>query len=594
MNALIVAILASAAGADPVWTADLTTSDAGLTPSGTPDQWRYGLIDKGPEPTTGWATRLDRVHMNDADDRLTLPAVSLDGTTRPVLEVVHWLDLEPGDDDFGLLERFDGNDWIATAPLLGPPDDTELSGTGGPWRTDWFDLTGVASLDDVRLRFLADDSVARDGWVVRELSVIDGDPVPPEVTLTAVPEDTEDLPGPYTVEASVVDDVAVAEARLVWFAGDAPQASATMTSLGMSGDAERFAGAIPGLPAATEVIWWVEAADSSGNVGVSTGPVFRVRLPAPTGLTAPSDRIVAPTAPLSWTPPDSRWDIVGYRVYRDGEPVVESVGASVSAPLAPDTTGFQVAALFDVPDGIVEGDLSDPVFVDAHPPAITSVSPSAAWPGDRVRLVVTGRDLLLTADDAALSLGDDITVLSVDVDHVDRLTAEVVVESDASASARDVVVTTAGLDVRAERALVIRSDSTRPRILEITPDRIVRGTQRTFTVSTNADLPDEVRVDLGPGIVVEDTIRTGSRSVRVTATATATATTGDRTPTVDTGTRLLTGRRIEVAAPPPTTSSSCSTAHHERSLLVVILGVVAVGGRRRLRPSARRRSPRPG
>ena len=552
---LLLVGLAAAAPPVTVWSTDLQADDGGLVPSGDPDQWAWGTIEAGPEEgfagPNGWATRLAQVHMNHADDRLTLPTRSLSDTTQPVLVLTHWHDLEPGDDDYGVVEFHDGITWSPVAPLDGPE---AFDGESEGWRTDYFPLDRVADLSDVRLRFFADGAVARDGWVVGAVELVDGDPVPPRVSIHTAPTDTQDIPGPYPVEAHATDDVAVTDVRLVWYAGASERAEAPMNEA----EPGVFTGGLPGADPGTSIVWWVEARDAAENVGIATGPTFRVYLPAPTHLQAPDGRIVDTTVPLTWTPPDTPWDITDYIVYRGGEPVASTPAPPIDAPVASAHDVFTVSARFDTSSGYFEGDQSDPVDVTAYPPTILRVAPAAAWPGDTLHIEVQGRYLLLEDGAVSLDLGSGLTVDQLEVIDVDTIEARVQVADSASPGPRTVAIDTDHHTVTAHGAFDVRTDSTRPVIRATNPAFLVRGERERLLVRTNVALPDDPRLDLGPGIVIEDAVRLDDTIARFTVSVASDAVLGDRTPELDIGTRLLSGPTVDIRAPQPAPETLCA------------------------------------
>jgi len=590
---LFVPGMVQAAPPVPIWTTDLQANDGGLISSGDPDQWAWGAVTKGPgagfSGPNGWATRLDRVHTNSADDRLLLPPVDLTGLDQPVLIVTHWYDFEPGDGDFGSVEVLRGGEWTALTPTSGA---AELVGASGDWQTDYFPLrdAGVDNLSSVRFRFQADEAVARDGWVLGELALVDGDPIPPEVDLIVAPTDTQDIPGPHRVEVEAWDDVGVESVRLIWFTAADERSERAMEATGPA----TWEGALPGADPGTTFVWWVEAADAAENIGVASGPSFRVFLPAPTGLTAPEGRIVSTTVPLEWTAPLTPWEVLQYTVYRDGIPVTTSTGVSVQAPVSDGGNVFAVTADFDTDEGVFEGDPSQPVTVDAYPPAILRISPASAWPGDTLNVEIQGRYLLLESGDCSVHVGTDITVLQTEVIDVDTLRVQLQVAADAEARAHTIAVRTHGTRITAEDAFEVREDATRPRVDSIAPSFLLRGESQLLRIRTNVVLPEAPRLNPGAGIVVESTRRVGEYTAEFAVTVAPDARLGLRTPEVDIGTRLLTGPTMEVRAPQPTTETLCGIGPRmppmHGGVLIAMVATLA-GWRRRSQPGGETAGP---
>jgi len=547
-----------------VWSTDLQSDDGGLSASGDPGQWEWGLVESGPaegfEGPQAWGTRLGTVHMNNADDRLTMPAVALDTLSSPVLVMQHWHDFEPDGSDLGFLEQKVDNAWQAAVPLVGA---TLFEGSSEGWQTTYLPLDGLPSLDHVRLRFLADAAVARDGWFVGSIALVDGDPVPPVATILSSPEDTQDLDGPHPVEVVVEDNGSVVRVDLVWYAGGAERAMAAMPPVGDG----IFEGTFPGVDPGTDFVWWVEATDSAGNMSIATGPSFRVYLPAPTDLNAPTGRWTDTTVPLAWAAPDSIWPILGYTVYRNGERVAQSSTESATAPVSGPRDIFTVVATFDTDRGDLDGDPSVPASVEAYPPTILRVSPASAWPGDTLMVEVVGRYLRLSQDDFDVSLGPDITVSDVEVDDADTARIRVLVDQEATPGVRTIQLQWPDVTVIAEEAFEVRSDASRPRMRSIEPGQLILGTRDTLTVRTNVELPADLRLDLGTGVVTESATRIDENTAQFIVSTTNDAPVGAHASELDIGTRLLPGPPINVRPPQPTSNTRCASAARTPSWL---------------------------
>jgi len=578
MGQLAVLWAGLAWSATPMWSTDLQADDGGLTVSGDPGQWAWGPVESGPgESLTGanaWATRLQTVHMNDTDDRLTLPDVDLRGSTRPVLVLQHWFDLEPTDDDYGVLEVYDGLGWVARPPVRGAD---EFRGSSEGWKDSYFDLTGLDSLSQVRLRFQADSAVARDGWYIGGLEVLDGDPVPPLIEILDSPADTQDLTGPYPVTVSASDDVGVGRVYIDWYTGET---AGSTPDLAFDGDAT-WSGSLPGAAPGTSYVWWVVATDAAGNEAYASGPGFRVYLPSPTELTGPDGRVVAPTAHLSWTAPDSIWPILHHRVYRSGHLVAVTSSTEAEAPVSGPDDRFTVSATFQTDLGAFEGDESPPVWVDAHPPAITWLSPAGGWPGDQLRVELEGRYLLLEAGDVALDLGPGVGVSELEVVDVDRLRAFVEIDLYAAPGIHDATVETMGQDIVAAGAFEVRSGDSRPRVVDISPGRLVQGSKTSVELRSNVTLAADARVDLGAGVVVESAVLRGERVLELKVAVASDAPVGPRAVEADIGTRILTGSNdlLRVVPPEPPPQTLCAAAHVHSGLL--LFGITAFGVARR-------------
>ena len=566
MTSLTLILTGLAWAATPVWSTDLQADPGGLTSSGDPAQWEWGVVASGPgEGLNGshaWATRLQNVHMNDADDRLTLPDVDLRGTTRPVLVLHHWFDLEPDGHDLGYLQYFDGLGWVGLSSLQGTDSFT---GTSPGWQSDYFDLTGVDSLSQVRLRFEADATVARDGWYIGGIEVLDGDPMPPTIAVVDSPTDTQDLSGPYPIAVSASDDLGIERVYIEWYTGVSTGTTPDLT-LGEDG---YWTGSLPGAAPGTTYVWWAMATDAAGNEAYARGPSFRVYLPAPTELTAPEGRVVSPTVELSWTAPESLWPILSHQVRRNGLIVAVTNTTSVAAPVEGPDDRFTVAATFQTSLGAVEGDESEAVRVDAHPPTITRLSPAGGWPGDQLRVELEGRYLLLTSDEVSLELGPGVEVLDLEVIDVDRLRAFVEILPSATPGVHDVIVRTMDQDIVASGAFEVRSGDSRPRVVDITPARLVQGSHSTLSLRANVALDPSAPVDLGAGVVVQSVVSEGERGLRLQVAVANDAPTGARPVEADIGTRILTSRDdlLRVVPPQPSPQTLCGVASASPGLL---------------------------
>jgi uncharacterized protein (TIGR03382 family) len=567
---------------------DLDADDGGLVPSGDTEQWAWGAVESGPaagwDGATAWGTVLGGVYLNDSVDYLQLPSVDLSGADHPVLAFHHWFDIDP-DGDGGWVEVHDGNGWSRIEPIYGYPDPLGFTGTSPGWTESWFDLSLVDDAADVRFAFSADGSVARAGWYLDDLRIEQGDVAPPQVEALALPEDTQDLSGPYAVGARVVDDLSAPTATLLWWTEDDPETrSAAMLDVG----GDQFEGDIPAAEPGTRVYWTVRASDGTNEVDLDDGPhSFRVYLAAPTGLSGPSGRVADDEAALTWDAPDSPHAVTGYRVYRDGALVGESEAPAATVALWGDDDVFEVSALYDTPLGAREGDPSDPLVVNASIPTIDAISPASAFQGDELRVEVTGSYLLFSQDDAELALGEDCALLSVEVLDVDRARFTIALDDDAAPGVRDLVVRSGSVELSVEDGFEVLDGATRPALVSVQPDSARQGDHLNLVIQTSDALSAAPTLDLGEGVVVESVEYEGT-VVIAQITVLPDAPVGSREARLDDGQRVLGGVdfRVRDYLPPP--SRTCSAAGGGPAAAWLVLG--ALWARRRQRARA---LPRP-
>jgi MYXO-CTERM domain-containing protein len=530
------------------WTLD--SDDGGFVSGGDTLQWEWGAPSTGPavegtegssEPT--WATVLDGNYLHDSLDWLRLPPGSLTNSLRPLLGIRSWMDIEP-DGDVGYVEIWDGLTWQRAEPIYGYPSPGGFTGESEGWVTTWWDLSGVADSSFVRLVFSSNPTVSRTGWYIDDVVIEDGDPVPPTLTITVAPSDTDDLDGPYPIGVSVEDDVAVTGAVLTLSVdGAAPIRSALVPPpLGST----EWSGTIPGMPPDTTLTWTVEATDGV-NTTTSAPQSFRVALPAPTDLRGPEGRVVARTAALSWTPPESSHRVTGYRVYRDGEPLIEVTAPETEAALVGPEDRFTVNALFATgADSPLEGDPSGPLVIEAAVPVVRALEPASAWQGDQLRLRLTGEHLLLEQDAVSLDLGEGITVLSVEVENVDLVTFTLRVEHDAPVGARVGAVESGAGVVPLDLPFTVEDGADRPALQGVEPEAVSQGEEVELRLRANRSLnPTGASVDLGPGLLVT-TLRAEGDEIIIGVVVENTAPVGLRDIVFDDGTRLYEGVQLRV------------------------------------------------
>lgn len=542
--ALLAALLGGGAfAAAPVVAAwDLDGDDGGFTTDEELGVWEWGPPTSGPgAAATGsnvWATVLDGNYVNDNQAALVLPAVDLLGAARPVLRFSHWLSLRPG--DLARVELFVDGSWQVVEPIYGYPTATPAwVSTNGVWVECFVDLSEVADASAVRLNLVADGTGVSDGWYIDDVAIHDGDIVPPRIEDVDAPTQWSVMSQGPTIDATVRDDVGLASLAIVWSTATLNDRRTTMSALG----SDQWTATLPALSPGALVEWRIEASD---GVNVATWPdsgvsEIDVFLPAPTGLSAPDTRLWGLTVPLDWLPPETEEVVDHYLVHRNGELVAQVVQPQADAPAQGPVDSFTVRAVYNTALGTVEGDDSDPLEVEIAVPVLQQLSPDAAWQGDRVRVVLTGAQLLLDGGDdpqPQLDLGPGVVVEQVVVDHVDKATFTLAVDPDAEAGLRDAVLTTDGLDLVLADAFEVLDGADRPAITDVSPADLEQGAQTVIYLTTNTTFDDAPLVDLGEGIIVED-VSTLDGVVTVIVAVANDAPLGLRPVQLDDGTRIL-------------------------------------------------------
>jgi hypothetical protein len=586
----LLALVATAL-AVPLVEWDLETDDGGFESGGETGQWAWGPVESGPHSSVdgvnAWSTVLSGPHLNDTTDTLRLPTFDLTGVPRPVLSFAHWYALDTGGQgDTARVEVFDGLTWSTVTPVYDYPVPGGWQGASNGWLHAWFDLTGVSDTADVRLVIATDRSVALDGWTIDDVVVFEGDAIPPEIRTVAGPSDSSDLFGPYPVSADVIDDIEVLEVTVVWKTGDGETSRAPLSP----SSGPRWAGGIDAVAPGTDVTWWLEATDGI-NATKSGERGFRVFLPSPIDLWGPEGRVVATEVDIGWSAPDTDLPVLGYRVWTDEALVAETAATEWTLALTSRDPVVEVSALFETPFGPWEGDRSEPLALDVAVPTLTAVTPEEAFQGDRLRVVIEGRDLLLVQGEAEVEGGSGVVVEAIDVEDVNRASVTIRVEPGAQPGARDLVLHTGDLTIVDPNGFTVLDGADRPAIVEIEPGSLLQGAHADVTL-TLSDQPanEAVDVDFGEGVIVESVVADG---LRITATVAVAlhAPVGARAVVVDDGTRFVDGVELRIAKPSAPATRVCGSvprplggggrAGLSPMVLAALAGLVAVGRRRR-------------
>lgn len=570
-------LLGSALAAETVLQIDLSESDGGLVAGGDPLQWEWGTVDPDVGPRGGWlgaaawGTRLDGPYMHEADDWLRLPPRDLTGLSEPHLGLTHWYQIQ-ADGDLARIEVQSDGAWAPLEPVYGYPWPGGWAGDSGGWQTAWVDLAGIQDLSQVRLAFTSTPALAQDGWYLGAIEIVDGDPVPPRVELLQVPRDTTQVERAHAVRARIDDDRGVLGAELRWVAGGADAGSAPLLE-----DAEGWTGQIPPMAPGTSVVWWVSATDGE-NTGIAEGDPFRVYLPAPFGLEGPTGRVVGTSAELRWQPPLSRYPITAYEVWREGIRIITVTPRAggtpephAEVPLEGPVDHLEVRAVFSTPTGLWTGDPSAPLAIEASVPAVTELAPSAAWPGDRLRIDLRGETLLLQAGDTTVDLGEGVEVLSIDVIDANSLQAVIQVAEDARPGPRALRLQSGPVALDVPGRFEVEDGADRPRVLALSPARLEQGGSRRVEISINVDLQEAPIVELGDDLIVTGVRLRGPRAIEASVTAPPGAGTGPREVLVDDGARLLRGARLTVVPPAAPPARVCGAAGAPAPALLPLL-----------------------
>jgi hypothetical protein len=514
-----------------------SVDQGGFVGSGDSDQWEWAVPTSGPGGTAPvWATQADGLYLNDSVDYLEAPLPDLSATADPVLTIRHWYDMRAGDE--AVIEVFASGGWTPVLPIFGQLS-APFSGNSGGWVNHSFDLVGYPSATAIRLGFSADSTLAADGWYVAEMAVYDGDVTPPFVVPLNLPVDTEVVEQPYEVSLSVEDDTAT-NAVTVWWSADGGDVQQLALS-DVGGDV--WTGSIPAQAPDTDVAWYAVADDGAQT---SRWPeageqAFRVGLLPPTDLGLVDDgRLIGTDISMTWAAPASIHTILSY--------VIEATDSVLAGPwVVFDEQGtvpltldgprsFQVRAVYDV--GI--GDAAGPVEVSGEVPALTSVDPMAAWPGDRVRVGIDGHSLYLADGSTEFDFGSQVIVESIEVLSVDHADVLLHVAADAEPGSRTLTIFGSQGQFAFADSFLVLDGALAPAIVSVEPPSATQGDTVALTIRASA--PFEGAVSLDPGnhvLLTSDPVVDGA-TLSVELVVSGNAAVGPHTLVVDDGRRLWT------------------------------------------------------
>lgn len=577
LMALLLAV-GSTSAADLLWAAPLEADDGGLLSYGQTGQWEWGEVGSGPgssyDGSTCWGSELHGWYLNDAIDSLEIADLPLSGATRPVLVFQHWYDFAAG--DYGILELQQEGAWSSGEPIYGYPAGSAYEGDSDGWQPGWVDLTGFADGDSLRFTIASDAAGAADGWYVDQLELWDGDPVPPAVTLDSCLPDTEDADNPFTVRVTARDDLGLSSVLLSYSIDGAAERHRVM----VEGDDDVFEGNIPAQELGSSVSYYVAVSDGENQTIAPTEPCsFEVRLPPPTQLQGPDGVVWGTHAPLSWTAPESAYEVLGYRVYRDDGLVAEVEQPQVEAPVVTGEQSFTVAAVFQQADGAQ----SEALIVEAAVPTITALEPALGYQGDHLRLRLEGECLLLEQDDLELDLGEGLRVTGIEVRDVDLAFVTIFVAENAPSGLRDLTLWTGDLELVEVEAFEVLSGSERPKLTGVEPETVRQGDEISLLITASDAFADQPTVWLGEHILVEDVALVANDVVEVGVVVPYDTPLGLQDLEVDDGTRIYSGLNLQVRdyIAPVDPDGTCAAAPARAGWVGLLLALVGAALRRR-------------
>jgi hypothetical protein len=284
--------------------------------------------------------------------------------------------------------------------------------------------------------------------------------------------------------------------------------------------------------------------------------------------------------PLSWDEPDSPHEIVAYRLYRDGVAIFpDIVGTSTIAETPSPVCVFEVSAIYATTAGEIEGDRSSSLAVSISLPTVDTLVPDSGWPGDALRIELTGTYLQLVDGDVTLDLGEGIAVGPASVTDVDRATFEVSIADEAEPGPRIATLHSGELQVAIASAFEIL-DGVPPSLTRVEPDSLRQGSHGTVIVTLDHVPADTPVVDLGEGVVIESTTVDG-QAVSVEVTVLADAPLGERPVVVDDGERILEGLEFTVRDQVVRADKNCATGPGAGLAAVLFALALAVARRSR-------------
>jgi hypothetical protein len=385
----------------------------------------------------------------------------------------------------------------------------------------------------------------------------------------------------------VVDDIAVEQVEIFWRinGGD------IQTDLLTEEDEDWYTTALPNQAPNSLIEWWLLASDGVNTTRwpESGSESFRVFLPAPVALQAPdalSDgRISATSTLIAWTAPEELYPIVGYDLYLGDSSILSTADTEAIVPLVDGSLEVTVQATFDTATGAYGGDRSEPLLLQVMLPVADDIYPTEGWPGDRVRMNITGENLLLEESDTDIEVGDGITVESIDVVNANHARVMMHIAEDAPTGLREITLMRGGTPIEVVPTFSVLSDGIRPQVSEVRPNTIQQGVRATIHIDFSVDLSldsDLPLVGFGEGIYTESVNRRGD-GLDVSISVASDAPLGAHVVEVDTGTRLLRGAQLTVKDDTKQTSTNCSATRMKPGSWFFLLSILLPIYRRRRR-----------
>ncbi|MEC7242807.1 MAG: hypothetical protein VXW32_16355 [Myxococcota bacterium] len=557
---------------------DFESGPEGFSSSGIPDVWECGVVRSGPAEGSSGAsacgTGLEVNYGNNSESFLSFPDVPLAALSVPMLRWENWYAFETG--DAGRLEAFDGGAWQSLEPVYGYPSGDSFSGQNTNWHSVVLDLSSMDNLNDLRLRLSSDTSVTDDGWFIDSVDLWDGDVAPPRISGVTELVDTDDLNGPYSVFATVVDNRLLDSVELFYRIESGPILATEMSALGN----DEYVAEIPGQPHDSDISYWIVAsdADNEERYPVEGSLDFRVRLPAPVGLSGPEGVVHSARALMTWSPPDTSLSVVAYWLYQADEFLLETLGTEAEVDLlGGGLDRFYVTAIYDAG----EGDASAEVLLDSAVPRILEVDPQLVFQGDQIRAELHSENLLFVQDDVQLNFGQGVEVSQVDVRDVDTLIVRLEVAQDAVPGPRVVSVQSGAFSSSMVSAVQVIDGKERPKVSGLNPSVGRQGSDLQLEITTSKALAGVYEVDLGEGILVQEIRQVGESSIVVNAWIEDDAPLGERMVTVDDGERIWAGEFFKVLDRSPAPVGCAAQAATPFSWAASLFVLASIRSRRR-------------
>lgn len=606
LGGLTAAAAAATTKAQDVRTALVTylfdEGDQGFEPVDPYALWEYG------EPADGmagagagavWSTGLSTLYIKNTRSSLFSPpleteSLSAEETDDLTLELKHAyatdvstgdcaaaLALNPYDDvlcaDGGLLRFWPASGaepvMLAASPAYGDVAAVDgfpaavFAGTSAGYVTSYFDFKGLGTVDGGLIELLFASNGVRtstgSGWYISSLALYQGDVIPPQLEMSAKPDDTCNIKGPYDIIVGGKDNRSIAQVMLYWDRGvNTPTQQA---ELGFDVTTGLWRTSIAGQPSGTTIRYWIEGKDTSGNGG-RLPPFdyysFVVTLPAPLNLRVPPHEAEVLTTALEWEAPNlntaehaecQAYAVAGYDILHqarnaagdvrevgrfsvfDPEVISNNSGVKYRTQVQPvglpETDLFQVRAIYQLNDQQTLGSYSAPVSEQFVVPRVLSLTPELSWQGSRVDFSIEALYTRFVAGAVNVEMPEGVTVEQLTVLDANRLNLRAWVEEDALLGRQSITISWPGYVMQVPDAFEIAPFSERPQILTPEPAFTTQRQKETIKFTgLNTDFKSEsLVVNFGPGIEVGPVEVLGAQSFQVPIEVDPWAATGTRT-----------------------------------------------------------------